>query len=82
MAKKAKKVDVKAVAKGKLIGQITGFLTGEGYEVIDAEEYGYTKGTIIVRDVNGVDVQLKPITPNAKNGNTYKLVADEEESAE
>lgn len=78
MAKKVRKVDNKAVAKAKLVAQLREFLEEQDYEVIDAEPYGYTKGTIIVRDVDGIDVQLKPITPGPKVGDHYIL--EEEES--
>ena len=64
MAKKVKKVDVKGIAKGKVMDLIVPVLQAEGYEVLDGVEYGMTKGTIIARK-DGLDVQIKPITAKA-----------------
>lgn len=64
MAKAIKKVDPKAVAKSKVMEEVAVALRAEGYEVLDGEAFGMTKGTIIVRTAD-TDIQIKPITPKA-----------------
>lgn len=65
MAKKEKKIDVKKVAKAELSREIAGFLAERGFEIVgNPEEFGFTEGTIVVREAN-TDVQIKFITPKA-----------------
>lgn len=75
MANKTKKVDPKAVAKSKVMEEVAIALRAEGYEVLDGEAFGMTKGTIVVRTAD-TDIQVKPITPKA--GLTRYEVAEEE----
>lgn len=64
MAKKAKVVDVKGVEKSRVMEVIESALVSAGFEVLDGVDYGFTKGTIVVRS-ELTDVQIKPITPKA-----------------
>ena len=64
MAKKAKKVDVKAVEKAKIMAIVNEALVAAGIEVADGTEYGMTSHTLIAKG-EVCDVQLKPITPKA-----------------
>lgn len=69
MAKtKGKTVDVKTVVKNEIMDSVAEFLKEKGYEILDGVDYGFTKGTIVVR-TESTDVQLKPITP--KSGLTH-----------
>jgi hypothetical protein len=61
---KAKKVDPKMVAKEMVMDKVSDVLVAQGMTVLDGENYGFTKGTIIVR-LENVDIQLKPIAPKA-----------------
>ncbi len=83
MAKKTtKKVDVKAVAKNKVMEGITDYLRSSGYEVFtDSASFGFTKGTIVVRTAN-TDIQLKPITPKAGITRYEQELEDDDEGNE
>lgn len=61
---KIKKIDPKAVAKTLVMSEVSKDLVEAGFEVISGEDYGMTKGTLIIR-LENVDVQLKPIAPKA-----------------
>ena len=76
ITKKAKKVNVKEVAKAEVMAMITDALIANGVEFKDGSEYGMTKGTIIV-DHNGLDIQIKPINTKA-NTERYPIVEIEE----
>lgn len=60
-----KKVDVKREAKMKISENIMAALEGNGYEVLKGEGFGFSGGTLVVRDPN-TDVQVKFIAPKAK----------------
>ena len=61
---KNKKVDVKKLAKQELSDLFKEFLMEKGIEVSsNAEDYGFTQGTLIVH--METDVQVKFITPKA-----------------
>lgn len=75
MAKVAKKVDPKVVAKVSIMEKVAEALRSQGLEVLDGAEFGMTKGTIVVRTAD-TDIQVKPITPKA--GLTRYEVAEEE----
>lgn len=64
VTKRAKKVNVKDVAKNEIMAIIQNTLTEKGIEFKDGVEYGMTKGTIIVEH-DKADVQIKPISPKA-----------------
>ena len=65
MAKKtAKKVDPKMTFKGEVMATVTTALEGAGYEIFSGEDFGFTKGTLVIRG-ESYDMQLKPITPKA-----------------
>lgn len=64
VTKRAKKVNVKDVAKNEIMAIIQNALTEKGIEFKDGVEYGMTKGTIIVEH-DKADVQIKPISPKA-----------------
>lgn len=76
----AKKVDVKAMAKAEVKKQISALFGN--CEIIDMAETpfeGFTKDTLIIRNFgeNGIDVQVKLITPSAKTGNHYNLDSED-----
>lgn len=86
MAKSSKKIDYKAMAKNIVKEKIK--LAFPEYEVIDMKEAqisGYTKDTLILRNVTAkegvdtIDVQVKLITPSAVVGNHYDLTEEESE---
>ena len=64
IVKKAKKVNVKEVAKAEIMTIIENALTSAGVDFKSGENYGMTKGTIIVSHSNS-DVQIKPISPKS-----------------
>ena len=64
VVKKAKKVNVKEVAKSEVMAIIEKALLESGIEFKSGENYGMTKGTIIVTH-NASDVQIKPIVPKS-----------------
>ena len=64
MAKKTKKVDVKAIEKANVMTRIMLALEEEGFEILTGTDFGMTTGTIIVRTAV-CDVQIKPITPKS-----------------
>lgn len=79
MAKKViKKVDVKQVTKDKVMAIVTEALTAAGFTVENGVDFGFTKGTVVVRSEK-CDVQLKPITPKAGVDAYEKLVDEDEE---
>lgn len=75
MAKAVKKVDPKAVEKANVMAKVSEALAGMGMTVLNGEDFGMTKGTIVVR-TDVTDVQIKPITP--KVGLTRYEVGEEE----
>lgn len=77
MAKKIKKVDVKAVAKETVMTVVERALIEAGFKVSDGESFGMTKGTIVVH-TEASDVQIKPIAP--KTGLTHYEAIEEEET--
>ena len=80
MAKKTvKKVDVKKVAKMKVMEIVCEALEAAGIPVLDGEDYGDTAGTIIAR-TEKCDVKIRPITPKAGLERYERL--EEEEAAE
>lgn len=79
MAKKVKKVDVKKVAKDKVMAVVAAALVAQGFEVMSGEEkFGFTGGTIVVR-TETCDVQIKPITPKAGVERYEEVVEEVEE---
>ena len=64
MAKKEKKVDVKAVAKASLMKTIKESLEQLEIQVLDGDKFGFTSGTLVIR-MGETDIQLKPIVPKA-----------------
>ena len=77
MAKKEKKVDVKAVAKTNLMKTVRESLEQLEITVLDGDKFGFTSGTLVIR-MGETDIQLKPIVPKA-GVNRYEEV---EESGE
>jgi hypothetical protein len=78
MAKKTvKKVDVKKVEKLKIMAIVAEALRDAGYAVGDAEDYGFTQGTLVVQGEK-CDVQIKPITPKA-GVDRYEMLEEEDE---
>lgn len=74
----AKKVKVDVVLKEKVSAAIAELFADQGVEVIDgATELGMTAGTLVLRMAE-MDVQVKLITPNAKNADK-RYVAKEVE---
>lgn len=63
----AKKVKVDVVLKEKVSAAIAELFAAQGVEVVDgAAELGMTAGTLVLR-MDEMDVQVKLITPSAKN---------------
>lgn len=62
--KRAKKVNVKDIAKTEIMEIIQIALAEHGIEIKDGVDYGMTNGTIIVTH-DKADVQIKPISPKA-----------------
>ena len=77
VVKKANKVNVKDIAKQEIMKIITDALAQHGIGVKKGEDYGMTKGTIIVDHPNA-DVQIKPISPKAGLERYQELVFEEE----
>ena len=82
---KTKKVDVKAIAKEQVKVSLLE-LFGD-YEIVDCKKTpieGFTKDTLIIRNTkvegveDGIDVQIKLITPSAKTGNHYNIEEEDE----
>ena len=78
MAKKVKKVDVKAVEKAKVMAVVEQALVDAGYALADGAEYGFAKGVMVVQ-TEVCDVQLKPIVPKAGTVRYGKEEVTEEE---
>lgn len=76
--KKTKKIDPKMTFKGEAMAIVTKALTDAGYAILSGEDFGFTKGTLVVRG-ESFDMQLKPITPKA-GIERYEIA--EEDSAE
>lgn len=74
--KKAKKIDPKKVAKIETMETITELFEGQGITVLNGVDYGFTDTTMIIR-LEGVDVQVKLVTPSAKTGDRYQLKNEE-----
>ena len=64
IVRKAKKVNVKEVAKSEVMAIIEKAFLENGIEFKSGENYGMTKGTIIVTH-SASDVQIKPIVPKS-----------------
>jgi hypothetical protein len=79
MAKKEKKVDVKAVEKAKVMAVVEQALRDAGYALADGAEYGFAKGVMVVQ-TEVTDVQLKPIVPKAGVTRYAKIEEAEEET--
>jgi hypothetical protein len=62
MAKSVKKVDPKMVAKLEVMSIVTKALQDAGLSVADGEQFGMTKGTIVVSHAVS-DIQIKPVAP-------------------
>lgn len=77
MAKKTKKIDPKMTFKGEVMEVVTSALTEKGFEILAGEDFGFTKGTLVVRG-EAYDMQLKPITPKA-GVERYEASEDEAE---
>ena len=77
MAKKTKKINPKDTQKNEVMTVVREALANAGYEVLDAEDFAMTKGTVVVR-AGVCDVQLKPITPKA-GIDRYEVVDDDAE---
>ena len=75
MAKKERKVDVKAVEKERVSKVLSAAALEGGFEVIEGEKFGFTKGSFVVRTAV-CDVQIKVITP--KSGVTHYSEGEDE----
>ena len=82
---KTKKVDVKAIAKEQDKARLLELFSD--YDIVDCKKTpieGFTKDTIIIRNTkvdgveDGIDVQIKLITPSAKTGNHYNIEEEDE----
>lgn len=75
--KKNKKVDVKKIAKGDIMGMVEQALVAAGYELSSGEPYGMSEHTLVVH-LPACDVQLKAITPKA-GLSRYEAIPDDED---
>ena len=73
---KIKKVDPKVVAKEAVMKIVVEALQAAGLGVVSGDEYGMTKGTVVVSHET-CDVQLKPVAPKA-GVSRYQIVEEEE----
>ena len=82
---KTKKVDVKAIAKEQVKASLLELFND--YEIVDCKKTpieGFTKDTLIICNTkvegveDGIDVQIKLITPSAKTGNHYNIEEEDE----
>ena len=74
---KVKKINEKEVVKNEVMEVISNALADMGLTIDNGENYGFTKGTIVVHH-DKCDIQIKPITPKA-GVTRYEELADEEE---
>ncbi len=74
--KTTKKVDVKKLAKIDTLQQITDLFQGQGLDVENGTLFGFTDTTMVLH-LEHTDVQIKLITPSAKNGTRYEAVEEE-----
>lgn len=80
MAKKEKKVDVKAVEKERISNILRECCSiAEGLEIQDGEAFGFTKSSFVVRTAV-CDIQVKIISPKA-GVTRYSEVEETEEGA-
>lgn len=74
---KVKKINEKEIVKNEVMEIISNALADMGLTIDNGENYGFTKGTIVVRH-DKCDIQIKPITPKA-GVTRYEELAEEEE---
>ena len=72
-----RKVNPKDVAKEKIMAIIRESLEQVDIEYEDGAEYGMTRGTIVA-NIDGYDVQIKPIAPKAGLKRYQKVEYEEE----
>ena len=72
-----RKVNPKDVAKEKVMAVIRESLEQVGIDYEDGADYGMTRGTIVA-NVDGYDVQIKPISPKAGLERYQKVEYEEE----
>lgn len=69
---KAKKIDIKKLVKVDTMNQIQELFESQGFEVINGTNFHNMTDTTIVVRLDDCDVQIKLVTPSAKNGNRYE----------
>jgi len=77
---KMKKVNPKAVFKFEIMAKVQEALVEQGMTVTSGEDYGMTKGTLVVNG-GAFDLQIKPIVPKA-GIDRYEQLEEEEEEEE
>ncbi len=74
--KTVKKVDPKKLAKVETVSNLVEFFEGQGLDVSNGVDFGFTDTTIVLH-LEQTDVQIKLITPSAKNGTRYEKIDEE-----
>lgn len=74
--KTVKKTNPKEVAKNSVMESIREHYESQGFEVLNGSEFGFTSSTLVLR-LDECDVQVKLVTPSAKNGNQYSPIEEE-----
>ena len=70
---KEKKVNIKDIKKKEVIQAIQELFEDRGFEVNCGIDYGLTSSTLVVNFIE-CDIQIKVVSPGAKNGNRYSKI--------
>ena len=70
---KEKKVNIKDIKKKEVIQAIQELFEDRGFDVNNGTDYGLTSSTLVVNFIE-CDIQIKVVSPRAKNGNRYSKI--------
>ena len=70
---KEKKVNIKDLKRKKLIQSIQYLFYDRWFDVNSGTDYGLTSSTLVVNFIE-CDIQIKVVSPSAKNGNRYTKI--------
>ena len=70
---KEKKVNIKDIKKKEVIQAIQELFEDKGFDVNCGIDYGLTSSTLVVNFIE-CDIQIKVVSPSAKNGNRYSKI--------
>ncbi len=79
MANKVKKVDTKKLAKEEMSTVVREAFAAAGLTVEDGTDYGFKTGTLVVKGVQGHDIQIGFTAPKAGQ-DTYDYCRVEEDA--